>query len=771
MNNTNEKDNNNVLDAALRYRMFGYSVIPVGRDKKPLVEWKRYQVERATTEQIKAWWKQYPEANVGIVTGKEFGIVVVDVENGGRIDDLPPTVKSKTGGGGFHYYYKHPGDIVKNGVRIGNKDDKRDIRGDGGFVVAPPSVHASGDLYEWVAPPDNMPFAEFPARLVQQERVPGVPSKDGEHDWERKMGGVLEGERNGTAAEVAGKLLVRLPEGEWETFGWPALSGWNAKNNPPMDEGELRTVWESICGKEKIRRENGDDEERQGTSQSDLLVGIIVGNPDIVLFHDEQKEPFVGIPMNGHREIWSCKSKAFRRWLGKSVWDANNKTPNASSMSGALNVIEGMACHDGEEHKLNVRVARLGDAIWYDLADGGWRAVKVTEGGWAVEANPPILFRRYPHQRPQVAPATQGDVKKLLQFVNITNEQHQILLLVHIVSCFIPDFPHAIPLIYGPQGSAKSVLSKIIRRLIDPSLMEVNGFPRDAGQLAQQLAHHWCLFFDNVSELPEWLSDTFCKAVTGDGFSKRELYSDDDDIIYAFQRCIGINGINLVARKSDFLERSILLELDRVPDAKRLQEQELWKQFENERPVILGGIFNAVSKAMGIKPTVRIQAPYKVERMADFTVWGCAIAEAIGFTQRQFLDAYRSNIKSQNEEVLGESLVATAVRKFMDEGTEWEGTPSNLLDALTDVAKSLGINTDKEKEWPKAANSLGRRLNELKTNLATDGITVERTDGKRERIIRIKKESKNIVETVVSSEGSNDIAPIDNDMGDILPPL
>ena len=79
--------------------MFGYSVIPVGRDKKPFVEWKRYQTERATAEQIKEWWKQYPEANVGIVTGKEFGIVVVDVENGGRIDDLPPTVISKTGGG------------------------------------------------------------------------------------------------------------------------------------------------------------------------------------------------------------------------------------------------------------------------------------------------------------------------------------------------------------------------------------------------------------------------------------------------------------------------------------------------------------------------------------------------------------------------------------------------------------------------------------------------------------------------------------------------
>jgi hypothetical protein len=263
INNEMENTNNNkVLEAALRYCMFGYSVIPIGRDKKPLIEWKRYQTERAAPEQITAWFKQFPNAGIGIVTGAISGIVVVDVEDGGRTDDLPKTVISKTGGGGFHYYYRHPGIPVENGVRIGNKDDKRDIRGDGGYVVAPPSLHASGKNYEWVVPPDNTPFAEFPSQLLKQEN-PLIPFSKSGHDWGRKLNGVAEGERNDVAAEIAGKLLAHIPASEWENLAWPLLCAWNDKNNPPLPEMELRSVFGSIA--QRQAQNNSNNTESRGT--------------------------------------------------------------------------------------------------------------------------------------------------------------------------------------------------------------------------------------------------------------------------------------------------------------------------------------------------------------------------------------------------------------------------------------------------------------------------------------------------------------------------
>jgi hypothetical protein len=237
-------------------------------------------------------------------------------------------------------------------------------------------------------------------------------------------------------------------------------------------------------------------------------------------------------------------------------------------------------------------------------------------------------------------------------------------------------------------------------------------------------------------------------------------------VIYAFKRCVGINGINLAGTKPDLLERSILLELERIPRDRRRQEKELLDEFERERPGILGGIFDAVVRAMQIKPTVTLEDP---PRMADFTAWGCAIAEAIGYARQDFLDAYDKNIHGQNEAVLGDNVLAIAVRELVENESEWEGTPSALLKKLIEVAGALDIDVDKEKDWPKAASVLGRRLNELATNLAAEGITIKRDPEGGKRIVHIRKESGNAVTAVMPSELSNDAVTARQDM--TLPPL
>lgn len=230
----------NILKEALNYSKQGFSVIPIGKDKKPLVPWKKYQNEKASEDQIQKWFKKSKEVNVGIVTGSISGIVVVDVEKGGGVEDLPPTVISKTGGGGWHYYYKHPGFEVKNSTRI---RELTDIRGDGGYVVAPPSLHKSGNNYEWSVSPDIADFAELPAWV--SEKTKKTTHKMDQGNLLGKS--VPEGSRNETAAKVAGKLLHDLPSELWESVGWVAFSSWNnSQNKPPLEDAELRNVWESI---------------------------------------------------------------------------------------------------------------------------------------------------------------------------------------------------------------------------------------------------------------------------------------------------------------------------------------------------------------------------------------------------------------------------------------------------------------------------------------------------------------------------------------------
>ena len=177
------------------------------------------------------------------------------------------------------------------------------------------------------------------------------------------------------------------------------------------------------------------------------------------------------------------------------------------------------------------------------------------------------------YQQPQVYPIGDdmydGDdiFHSFMKLVNVKGEDNKLLLKCYIISLFYPDIPKPVLMLHGEQGSAKSTLQELIRTLVDPSSILTLTFPRDINELVQKLSHNYVAYFDNVSVIPDWISDQLCRAVTGSGFSKRELYTDDEDIIYNFKRCIGFNGINLGATKADLLDRGLIIELERIARA------------------------------------------------------------------------------------------------------------------------------------------------------------------------------------------------------------
>jgi archaellum biogenesis ATPase FlaH len=209
------------------------SVIPVGKDKKPLIAWKEFQERRATEAEIKEWFVKWPEANIGIVTGKISNIAVVDIEKGGDVSELPKTVIAKTGGGGWHYYYQFQ-EGIENKART---RELTDIRGEGGYVVAPPSVHASGQKYEWISQGNIQPF---PKHLF------GIKAQA---DWSEVAKGASVGQRNETAAKYIGKLMSVFSPDTWENTVWETVRIWNERNTPPMPERELRITYDSISRK------------------------------------------------------------------------------------------------------------------------------------------------------------------------------------------------------------------------------------------------------------------------------------------------------------------------------------------------------------------------------------------------------------------------------------------------------------------------------------------------------------------------------------------
>lgn len=215
-------------------------------DKTPLVKWEKYQTVVATEEEIRKWWGQWPDANIGVATGEVSGIVVVDVEAGSSIADLSPTVTARTGGGGFHLFYKHPGVRIKNSVR--ELAPLTDVRGDGGYVVVAPSLHKSGGCYAWSVAPADVGFEDLPKWILEK----CAESSKVKKDWrEFPTSPVLEGARNDTAASYTGKLLHDLSPELWASAGWAGLKEWNETcARPPLPEKELRQVFQSIAQKQ-----------------------------------------------------------------------------------------------------------------------------------------------------------------------------------------------------------------------------------------------------------------------------------------------------------------------------------------------------------------------------------------------------------------------------------------------------------------------------------------------------------------------------------------
>lgn len=238
---------NEMLQAALNYQKQGYSVIVVGRDKRPLFNWKEFQNRKATKEEISLWFEKYPEVNIAMVTGAISGITVVDVENGRNIEGLPETLTAKTGGGGRHLFYQYqPG--MQNKTRI---RELTDIRGDGGYCLLAPSYTEKGN-YEWLNKNELTPF---PAELFEE----GLTKKT---DWRSIAAqGASEGERNDSLTRIFGGLFRAFnsePE-FWESTIWEFGKFVNLqKNTPPLNENELRTIYESI------RARQGEVAERNG---------------------------------------------------------------------------------------------------------------------------------------------------------------------------------------------------------------------------------------------------------------------------------------------------------------------------------------------------------------------------------------------------------------------------------------------------------------------------------------------------------------------------
>jgi phage/plasmid primase-like uncharacterized protein len=450
--------------------------------------------------------------------------------------------------------------------------------------------------------------------------------------------------------------------------------------------------------------------------QADILIGLA---EDAALFHAPDGTGYADLPVNGHRETWPIRSKGFRRWLSRAYFAETKGAPNSEAMQSALAVIEARAHFDAPQRPIYVRVAGIGGKIYLDLADEAWRAVEIDADGWRIIDKPPVRFRRAAGMQPLPEPAKGGSIEALRQFLNLKNEPGFVLVVAWILAALRGQGPYPALAFAGEQGAGKSILSAILRALIDPNSAPLRALPKEDRDLFIAATNGHVLAFDNVSGLPAWISDTLCRLATGGGFAVRQLYSDQDEVLFDASRPVILNGFEDIVTRPDLADRAIFLTLEPIPENHRKPEAELWAAFRAERPRILGALLDAV--ACGLRNIDRIKLD-RLPRMADFALWGAACETAL-WPGGTFEAAYTANRNEAVEGVLESDPVASAVRALIGslEYPEWTGTATELLGALSQRA---GEHATSDKAWPKNGRALSGKLRRVAPFLRKLGISV-----------------------------------------------
>lgn len=449
-------------------------------------------------------------------------------------------------------------------------------------------------------------------------------------------------------------------------------------------------------------------------TQADALIAIA---DSAFLFHAPDGIAYADIQVEGHRETWPVRTRGFRRWLTRRYFDECGGAPGSEAIQSAIGVIEAKAHYGGQEMKVHLRVGEQGGRFYLDLADSTWQAIEIDANGWRLLDCPPVRFRRSAGMQSLPVPMSGGSIETLRGFLNVQSDTDFVLVVSWILACLRNTGPYPVLVVSGEQGSAKSTFSAMVRSLVDPNTAPLRALPREDRDLFIAANNGHVLAFDNVSSLSPWLSDTLCRLATGGGFAVRQLYTDQDEVLFDASRPIILNGIEDIVTRQDLADRGIFLNLAPIPDDRRRPEAELWAAFHAARPRLLGVLLDAILVGLRLVSSIQLDG---FPRMADFALWSTACETAL-WPPGTFRSAYQGNRDDAVDNVIDSDPVAAAVRILMSRKSVWEGTATQLHGVLAEIVGDGA----RAKTWPDDGRLLSGRLRRAAPFLRRAGIGIE----------------------------------------------
>jgi hypothetical protein len=275
------------------------------------------------------------------------------------------------------------------------------------------------------------------------------------------------------------------------------------------------------------------------------------------LFHSASGTAYADLVIDGHRETWPVRCSRFRSWLRRCYYEATQDAPSPAALDSALNLLEARAQFEGPERAVYLRIGEHAGHIYLDLGNKSWQAVEIGPDGWRLVADPPVRFRRPPSLLALPMPQRGGTLEQLTSFLNLSGRDDFVVVASWLLATLRRSGPYPLLVISGEQGSAKTVLTKMLRALVDPSIAPVRTVPREERDLFISANNAHVLALDNLSGLSPWLSDALCRLASGGGFAARQLYTDQEEVLFDVARPLILNGIDDVIARPDLADRAL----------------------------------------------------------------------------------------------------------------------------------------------------------------------------------------------------------------------
>lgn len=374
------------------------------------------------------------------------------------------------------------------------------------------------------------------------------------------------------------------------------------------------------------------------------------------------------------------------------------------------------------------RVAEIDGVFYFDLSDGTGRVVRITEVGWSVVVPDTPIFIWVDHALPAYFPNEVDEpvvvFNRLWEFLN-TDKKYLLLHKIVFLFSFMCRSPQPITILHGEHGSGKSYLAKVWKQFADPSTAGPRSLSKDMNALAHVLGTNWVVPYDNVSGIKQAQSDMLCQASTGGAVQSRKLYTDGDSFNKDLLSVVILNGINITATQPDLLRRCILFFIPYISASQRMTEEHINANIAAMGSDILGAIFSLVVKSMGLVDEFR-DMPNK-PTMADFAVWGCAIAKALGEEPDRFLSLYATNRTLQSEEVIHNDQTNAIIKETLDNAEFKDGLfmipKDSFLQDIIRETEAVSPLLVRDKYFPKTVPALTRKLGRLRATLRELGYT------------------------------------------------